>query len=224
MMGSMRESMRVAVELSAPMQLPEHPIHLDGLLSALHVQRLEEAGHSDPWSQQHSLPLARYVAPDGEWCFKASLFSGVPAMEPFFSPLAYRANLAQVAEDRGIGLLALRSAKANTAGGPFRAGIHLKPMAWVPKLEAYAMGDVAAVRDLLSGLKFIGPGRSRAAGRVHAVTVEHVPEESLRWAQRALPAACDLPLPFAMALCAGTLRAPYWKRRLATKTLLPEGC
>lgn len=218
------ESMRVTVELSAPMQLPEHPIHLDGVLSALHVQRLGEAGHSDPWSEQHSLPVARYVAPDGEWCFKASLFSGMRAMEPFFLPLAYRVNLAQVAEDRASGLLTLRSAKANTAGGPFRAGIHLKPMVWLPKLEAYAVGDVAAVRDLLAGLKFIGPGRSRAAGRVRGVTVERVPEESLRWAQRALPAACDLPLPFAMALCAGTLRVPYWKRRAATETLLPVGC
>jgi CRISPR type IV-associated protein Csf3 len=223
-MESMRESMRVTVELSTPMQLPEHPIHLDGVLSALRVQCLEEAGHSDPWSEQHSLPLVRYVAPDGEWCFKASLFSRVPAMEPFFSPLAYRINLAQVAEDRASGLLALRSAKANTAGGPFRAGIHLKPMAWLLKLEAYAVGDVAAVQELLAGLKFIGPGRSRAAGRVSAVTVEHVPEASLRWAQRALPAACDLPLPFAVALCAGTLRAPYWKRRSATETLFPVGC
>src|ERR1700686_3591060 len=129
------ESMRVAVELSSPIQLPEHPIHLDGVLSALRVQELEEAGHPDPWSVQHDVPLARYVAPDGEWCFKASIFTGAPEMEPFFAPLSYRINLAQVAEDRASGLLALRASKANTAGGAFRAGIHLKPMAWVRQLD-----------------------------------------------------------------------------------------
>jgi CRISPR type IV-associated protein Csf3 len=214
------QSFRVTVELSSPMQVSEHPIHLDGVLSALQVRRLEDAGHPDPWSRQHDLPLERYRAPDGDWCFKASIFKGIPDTEPFFVPLAYRMNLAQVAEDQASGLLALRSAKANTAGGPFKAGIQLKPMVWIQHLCAYAVGDVKTTWELLDELEFIGPGRSRASGRVSAVTVEPVADELL-WAQRALPSGFDLPIPFTVVPRAGGLRAPYWKKHLVTNILFP---
>lgn len=47
---------RVTIQLAGPMIIPKHPIHLDGLLAALHVQALEEAGHPSPWDEQHNLP------------------------------------------------------------------------------------------------------------------------------------------------------------------------
>lgn len=157
---------RVTIQLAGPMIIPKHPIHLDGLLAALHVQALEEAGHPSPWDEQHNLPLERYVTQSGEWVFKASMLRGSPLIEPHLYMITSRTDTARVADDIEAGLLKCRQARLNTSTGPFKSGLQNLHTVWVKELHADAIGDIPAIEKLLQRLEFVGPRRGLGMGRV----------------------------------------------------------
>ena len=64
----------VTFTLANAMVEPKGPMALDALLSWASVRRAECAGHPQPFSVEHDLPLERHSVGDA-WCFKASNLS-----------------------------------------------------------------------------------------------------------------------------------------------------
>ncbi|EMO4361379.1 TPA: hypothetical protein ACRMYO_006182 [Pseudomonas aeruginosa] len=205
---------RVTIQLAGPMIVPKHPIHLDGLLAALHVQALEEAGHPSPWDEQHNLPLERYVTQSGEWVFKASMLLGVPIVEPHLYMITSRTDATRVAEDIEAGLLKCRQARLNSSTGPFKSGIQNLNTTWVKELCADGIGNLPAIDKLLQNLEFVGPRRGLGMGRVAAVSIEETAEA--RWMNRHLPLDADIDNSTSLIPQFGALRPPYWEKTAMT--------
>lgn len=214
--------MEVHIALDSPIVIGEHPMHLDALLAGILVRAAEDRGEKDAWLAGERLPLDRYVSPGGDWVWKASLLTPATRLsESFPVTMTGRINVQRAAEDRESGLLKLRMAKPNTAGGPFKGSIFSVTAQWVDSLVAYAIGDIEEVQTILRALEFVGPRRSQCFGRVRAVQVRASPDMNLAWVHRALPIDSDIPLPGNRSCAIGNLRAPYWYRPTQQPVLMP---
>jgi CRISPR type IV-associated protein Csf3 len=213
----MMQPFRVAVTFKSPMAEPRMPIHLDGLLSALRVAE-DENIH---WNlTQHDLPLAKFTT-DSDWCFKASAFKVTRISEPAEWMMTGRINLTRAAEDRKSGLLQLRSAKPVTAGGPFKTSKFSVTIIWA-RLEAWGIGDIDRVRELLAGCEQIGSRRSSSFGQVDTIEVDPIDEAACQWYLRNLPAGTETTFSGATYVPAiGNLKAPYWDRKHQREVLVP---
>ncbi|AXZ89115.1 MULTISPECIES: hypothetical protein [Pseudomonas aeruginosa group] len=209
----------MTIQLAGPMIIPKHPIHLDGLLAALHVQALEEAGHPSPWDEQHNLPLERYVTQSGEWVFKASMLRGSPLIEPHLYMITSRTDTARVADDIEAGLLKCRQARLNTSTGPFKSGLQNLHTVWVKELHADAIGDIPAIEKLLQRLEFVGPRRGLGMGRVASVALEET--SGAQWTNRHLPLDADVDASTSLIPQFGALRPPYWDKTAMTTIVSP---
>lgn len=197
---------RVQIRLRTPLLLGRFPVLLDGLIAGLVVRRAEDEGHPDPWSLQHTLPLARHEAA-GEWVYQASQLDAVPAAMPHLSMRTSRASLPRVAEDVSSNLLALRRRKINVAGGAFRSTIRSLSEQWMESMTADGVGDIERVREILSELDYLGGGRSTGNGHVDSVDVHPIAPDECRWWRRPMQVPRE---GFVEAFCG--LRPPYWKR------------
>lgn len=217
------DTLRIRITLNRPMAEPKQAFHLDALLSALHVARLEEKqGAIDPRSVHHDLPLERYTSPSGKWVFKASAFQLERSSDSFLWMTTGRSDLSQVAEDRASGFLKLRKAKVNPAGGFFKSSMSNTELVWA-NLTAWVVGDKAEIEQLLAGCDQVGGRRGLGFGNVASIAVESVPAEECKWDWRALPDDYDQPTTHGESLCLaqGNLKAPYWDRRLYENVLVP---
>lgn len=208
---------RVHITLKTPMVEPRRPIFLDGLLSGLRVAQ-DESVH---WGKtQHDLPLERFETASG-WCFKASAFQIKRLSAPMPWMLTGRINLVKAAEDRASGLLKLRSAVPNTAGGPFKASKFNIDLINA-ELVAWGIGDIEAVKVLLSECDQVGGRRSGAHGQVDSITVEPVDEAGCKWYLRNLPSGSDTrEMGVEFVPEAGNLKAPYWNQVSQVMVLVP---
>lgn len=213
---------RVQITLRTPMVEPRQAFHLDALLSALRVQVAEKGSESvDPRSIHHDLPLDRYTSPSGEWCFKASAFRLHRESEAFPWMMTSRSDLVMAAEDRQSGFLKLRAAAPNTAGGPFKSSKFTVDLVWA-SLEAWGVGDVEGVRELMAHCTHVGGRRGTSCGEVDRIEVQPVSAEECPWYRRALPEDSEsFPNLGTRALSIGHLRAPYWDKREHRKVLVP---
>lgn len=212
----------VLIKLRTPLVEPKNPFHLDALLSALRVQKAAELDSSlDPRSVHHDLPLERYISPSGEWCFKASAFHYIRHAEAFPWMATSRFNIEQASEDRFRGFLKTRSLTPNLAGGPFKMSKFTIDLLWAD-IEAWGVGDILAIRQLLSGCQQVGARRGTAYGAVKHIEVEPESADACQWFRRTLPA--DVEKDFGqgqMTFAMGHLRAPYWDRREHRRVAIP---
>jgi len=214
------QPLKVTITLRTPMIEPEHPIHLDGLLGALKVsEAMRHLGESiDPRQHHHDIPLERHEGGAGQWCFKASVFSAGSITRHGLWMQTGRLSLTEAARHREEGWLALRAAKANPAGGPFKTSIYHEPV-MLADLGAFCVGDLEGVAALLATCRQIGGRRGVGFGQVREITVEPVTAEQCGWQQRNMPA--DSALADTHALAIGSLQAPYWDRRVHQPVLAP---
>ncbi|MFK4136682.1 hypothetical protein ACI2KR_31090 [Pseudomonas luteola] len=218
------EPLRITILLNSPIVEPSQPFHFDALLGALKVRQAEaEHGAIDPRSVHHDIPLDRHVTPSGKWVFKASAFKLNKMEEAFNWMMSGRSDLKQAAEDRASGFLKYRTAKPNTAGGPFKASVFHLDLVW-GDLVAYAVGDKQAIEQMLAGCSQVGGRRGTGFGNVQSISVESVSIEECHWDWRNLPSDYDIPLTHTESLVqsAGSLHAPYWDRQLHEVVLMPE--
>lgn len=213
------EPMRVTIHLIAPMCCPPHPIHLDGVLSAMRVARAQRDGAADAWAFEHDLPLERMQSRSGQWVFKAGILRGEPIMAPHTMLMTSKFSPARVAEHLSANLFETGQTRINPAGGHFKSSILTESVQWFSALRADAVGDLRAVSELLADLQFLGARRSLGMGRVSHVLVE--PCEEACWQDRALPTDALAEAAGEVVLTHGALRAPYWRRTDHQAILLP---
>ncbi|MPQ69349.1 hypothetical protein [Pseudomonas sp. MWU12-2323] len=218
----MSEFLRITVTLSTPMVEPNNLLHLDGLLAALRVRQAEAATDEpvDPLEVQHDIPLERYTSPSMEWVFKASAFRLHRETETRMWMQSGRMDLVRVAEDRQSGLLKLRAAKPNLAGGYFKSSAYHNPILWAG-LEAYCVGDKQAIESLLKDCDQVGGRRGVGSGKVQSIEVCTISEEECNWMYRALPVDTDLAVQGEYATSMKGLRPPYWDRTQHLPVLTP---
>ncbi|CRN66771.1 CRISPR type AFERR-associated protein Csf3 [Pseudomonas aeruginosa] len=215
--------LKVTINLSTPMVEPGDLFHLDALLGALHVNevRTELGDGINPRDHHYDLPLEQYRSRSGQWVFKASAFRINKLIASQNWMQTSRINTTEAARHRSEGLLLLRAAKPNPAGGPFKNSLYHLPLAWAT-LTAYCVGDQARIAKLLSQCRQVGGRRGVGCGRVAGFAVEIVPEEECAWAWRAMPEDSDEICLFGeYALAMSSLKSPYWDRTLHQPVLIP---
>lgn len=205
------------------MKEPENLFHLDALLAAMRVQEAEAlCGRTvDPSEVQHDLPLERYVAPSGEWVFKASAFRLQRESEVQMWMQTGRTDLTRFAVDRAAGFVKMRASKPNLAGGFFKSSAFHYPLVWA-ELTAYCVGDKARVESLLARCEQIGGRRGVGSGVVESIEIQVVDQDDCVWAYRTMPTGAEREMQgiqFAQAVRA--LRPPYWDRASHVAALQP---
>lgn len=213
--------LRVQVRLDRPIHVGAQPVLLDGLLSALAVQRATAQGHTDPWSVQHDIPVDRYRSPSGQWVFKASMFRPINPDTPFSFSMVSRINVRDAAFDIEDGLLKARQAAPNPAGGTFKTSFFPVLAQWAQAWEAYVVGDIDAIGALLKDMTHLGGRRSIGMGAVSEVTVQASDGPAVLWTDRPLPEDFSGETTRPMALAMSALQAPYWRRSSFVPALVP---
>ena len=208
------EGFVVSWRLSTPMAVPERPIHLDALLASARVDEYLRRGVAleKALAAQEELPLERAIAPDGQWVWKASQLLCRPASPPINVQMTRRVDADRLAADSGRVFTSRRQA-VSIGTGPFRNYDMRLPVQWQEGIEAYGVGDIAAVHTLLQTITSLGRLRRNGWGKIASFDVTPLPGPSAdEWKKRSLP-----PSLFAEALPAhqpshGTCRPPYWDR------------
>ncbi len=219
----MNEHLKVVIRLRTPMKEPDNLFHLDALLAAMRVQEAEALSGApvEPSEVQHDLPVERYIAPSGEWVFKASAFHLARESEVRMWMQTGRTDLTRFASDRASGFVKMRASKPNLAGGFFKSSAFHYPLVWA-ELTAYCIGDKARVESLLARCEQIGGRRGVGSGVVESIEVQVVDQDECVWAYRTMPQGAEREMRgilFAQAVRA--LRPPYWDRASQVAALQP---
>lgn len=215
---------RIRWAFTSPAIVPTLPIHLDGLLSWARVQRAIARGADDPIAEQHDLPLAKHEAPGG-WCFKASWIDFRLDPEVLANPemlhMVKRSSVTEISAAWESGVLGDKVPYFDPQRGLHKAGSFIHRRQWFGEAVAYGVGDIDAVRDLLSEITSIGKLRRRANGSVKLIEIIEDQDAARLWARRVLPSGSDSVAVEPMAGMLSPLRAPYWKRENAVTSLVP---
>lgn len=203
---------RVEWVLFAPVIVPTMPIHLDALLSWARVHEAELAGDVNCLALQHDLPLDRHETEQG-WCFKASALSFDYASEPQQLHYIRRSDIDGQAEPFARGILGQRMPVFDPKRGMHKAGSFTLTQRFTKRVEAYGVGDVARVQEMLQQVTSLGKLRRRGKGAVRSFTVVEVPEARDRWARRNLPVGSPHASGGGYALVQQRLHAPYWDKQ-----------
>ncbi len=207
------QSLQIVFELDRPMRIPENPIHLDALLAWAVVDEATEAGHPDPWSVQHDLPLERHDTAAG-WCWKSSMLVADPAGVQFMVNRSRGQDGLSIAQAHDVLLKAQNVLPQGS--GRYKQFLLSDPFQWIKTLTAWCISnDPERVEVLLRRIRHIGKLRVIGAGHVRECHVSpHADSE--RWKLRAMPE----PLPGYRPVH-GALHAPYWDRSARTVTYMP---
>lgn len=149
---------------------PNEPLMLDGLLAAAvirwHMHGEPPARDEEP--ADVPLPLARWQR-DGVWGWHASaLFPDGDSVE---SMQFWRKRFRQ-------GRVDLTTGAPNLTNGTYRDWNMPLPLLVVPRMVAYAVGDMGRIRhELRRSIKYLGKKRAHGRGAVVRVEVEPTPED-----------------------------------------------
>lgn len=209
-------ALRVVFELNRPMRIPENPIHLDALLAWAVVDEATEAGHPDPWSLQHELPLERHSSANAsQWCWKASMLVARPTSIQFMANRTRGQDGLLIS--KAMDVLAAPPNTLPQGSGRYKQFLLSDPLQWVSALTAWCIStDRDRLESLLRRVRHIGKLRAIGAGRVSNLEI-HPGEDAGQWMCRAMPE----PMPGYLPVH-GALRPPYWDRSARSITYLPQ--
>lgn len=198
------EPLQVDVHLASPLVVPNDPICLDSVLTALVARRVMgwRALRNDPNSMvEIPLPLAR----EGSvWAASA----GFP--EPGAA---------------GLDFFTREGARPGLKSGPFRAFMGTIRYVSSPLVRFYAYGSYEGVEDLLMSLQYLGAHSSHGYGQVRAVQVYRVRHNWSLWREgqpmRPIPVReVENPSRFFVAITG--YRPPTWLRQNQDVCVLPH--
>lgn len=208
------EGFKITWRFDRPIHYPDHPIHLDGLLAYAKVRRAYQDRMQNPETAQHDLPLDRTTGDD--WVFKASQVILKPESETFQQLMIRRTDVAQMAKDQYLspekpGVLGFNRDKIDTLRGAYKNHFFYIQLRWVAA-EAYGVGDIEGVRDLLSEIQYIGKYRRNTWGRIAEWTLERSDDALELWKLRVLPEGLKKADGVDYMPVQSTVRPPYWDR------------
>ncbi len=214
------EPFEVRWRLARPIRSPNDPIHLDALLAWAAVAEARDAGHPDPTTVQHVLPLERYTPPDNSrWVFKASMLKIVPPTggTPFDMQLTRPTRLPEYARAASNGEFKVGSNRITLGSGPYKSHLFSHRTEWVNVITAFGIGDKERVRMLLARVKSIGKLRRHFLGAVESMEVLDSSDFNA-WSDRLMPNPFgETPAQVeSYAPMVGALRPPYWDRTCLT--------
>jgi CRISPR type IV-associated protein Csf3 len=103
--------------------------------------------------------------------------------------------------------------RIDTMSGQQRGYQWLNFCQWMQKAEAFAIGDIEEIQEMLFNIEFIGKQGRNGYGAIRDITVEPCPDAEQKWQLRVLPETF-LPtikgVDFAPAM--HCLKPPYWQK------------
>lgn len=193
----------------------EYPIHLDALIAWAVADEAESSGSPTAWEDADDLSFALDNAENENGkVWKASRLIFTPQTERVLMNMIRKSNPEKIMEDYDAGRFE-HSRKVNvinTNSGQYRAYQMLIAHQWMEKAEAWGVGDIETVKDLLTRLKSVGKMGRNGFGLISSIEVEECTNAAIQWRLRVLPVDMDgVPgityTPGYHCLC-----APYWRK------------
>lgn len=201
---------RVTWQLSHPVCLSERPLHLDALLAWARVREAVNSGMpaQQALKTQEDLPLDRVVKGDSE-VWKASALQFRFRSTPFLVQMTRRTNLEELAF-ASQRVLTTRKNKISQGTGQYKDYDLRITCQWVERVEAFGVGDLAAVRLLLAQVSALGRITRNGWGAISKMKIEPDDDALEKWRYRTLPSAFEKTEWHYKGI--GTVRPPYWRR------------
>lgn len=209
----------------------EYPIHLDALIAASVAREAEALGDPDPWRTADDLSNYLESAGSGDamvWKASALRFTPMIRADALIDGMntVRRSDPEKWYDDFGAGYWQASRAgdppTINTQSGVLRGYQWIARTRWMDRAEAWAVGDLDAVSDALSRVRFIGKAGRNGFGRVRSVEVLPAePGEAGNWMLRVLPPGMPGAPGVEYAPVMACLRAPYWRRTARVPALEP---
>jgi CRISPR type IV-associated protein Csf3 len=148
---------RVNWRFSQPICLSENRLHLDAILAWANVHRAIGDGmaSAEALALQEALPLERVVGDAGEWIWKASSLVFTFSSPPFLVQCVRRTDIDTIAFARKS-LIHTSRTQLEKGTGPYKNFDLRFAVQWVKSAIAYGVGDIDAVRELLSTVTLLG--------------------------------------------------------------------
>ena len=222
---------KVTFKFAAPvLRESDQPIHLDALIAYAFMMSADEMGR-EGWNDEVDLSAQLQRTEGDPWVWKASAIRFTPSSERQWvnqirrsDPERYFADLGKYwagsgkANDLGVNP---QTFKINTRSGQQRGYQWLSPVQWMAFAEAWGVGDIDEITDLLNKhITHLGKKGCNGYGRISSIDVVPAPPgEDGYWQLRTLPPQEDGLPGVQYEAVQATLRAPYWNKlnRVAAK-------
>lgn len=206
---------RITFQFANLVSVSDSPLHLDGLLAWVAVEQARQNDEADLDRAAVSLPLARSGKPE-VWCASALQFDYVSP--PSFRTLVRKTDVEDYAAAVTQGRISLSRPRDQlpVGSGPLRNYLVSYSVRQAASASAWCIGDIDAVRTLLTEIKHVGRFGRMGFGLVVGTTVEHDADAMTKWKLRHLPWQEEGYIP-----CIGNFQAPYWDKTTMTEVYAP---
>jgi CRISPR type IV-associated protein Csf3 len=200
----------VTWRLSQPVCLGDRPLHLDALLAWARVREAVRSGMTaqEALKAQEELPLERAVKGDSQ-VWKASALMFKFRSTPFLVQMTRRTSPEELAFARSR-IMTTRRNMITQGTGPFKDYDLRITCQWVDYVEAYGVGDIAAVGLLLKRVSALGKLTRNGWGTAYDMQIAPDGEAQEKWCYRTLPSVFERTEWHYPGI--GGVKPPYWRR------------
>ena len=201
----------------------DYPIHLDAILAWSNGQEAEKAGSETPWEDAEELSFALdYEGDDSDMVWKSSMLRFKPASDLLAINMVRKTDPEQYMRDFDDGFIDKKTlTRVPTDSGQQKAYQWLALSRWMAKAEAWGVGDIEEIKDLLTNIKFIGKQGRNGYGVIDTITVEPCGEADDLWKLRVLPNSVKGAKGVDYAPAMHCLRPPYWQKIKRVEAMEP---
>lgn len=193
----------------------EYPIHLDALAAWAVSDEAEAAWSKTAWADADDLSFALdSESNENGQVWKASRLIFTPQTERVMMNMIRKSKPETIMEDYDAGRFThpRQVNSINTNSGQYRAYQMFVAHQWMEKAEAWGVGDIDVVAELLSRLKNVGKMGRNGFGLIASIEVMPCAEAEVQWRLRVLPNGMDGVPGVDYAPGHHCLRAPYWNK------------
>ena len=210
------KGIRLTWKLATSIVVGSHPLHLDALVAYAVAKEGMQRDPSWDVNAPLDLPLQRDVRGDLH-CWMASALVPVAAGEHAMRFWTRKTNVFDYADRVGDGQIEVKTKfplksygmKVDTARGIFKQMIKFYPVRQVNELQAWCVGDIDRVAELVSPeagfINYIGAKGRMGHGRVIDFDIQQDTDAETKWQNRVLP----WPQKGCLEIEAAT-EPPYW--------------
>lgn len=207
---------KVTIRFQSPLVTDsEYPTHLDALIAWAVADEAEASGSATAWTDADDLSFALDSEEnDNGKVWKASRLLFTPQTERVLMNMIRKSKPEMIMEDYDAGYFThpRQVNSINTNSGQYRAYQLLIAHQWMEKAEAWGVGDIDVVKDLLFRLSNVGKMGRNGFGLISSIEVIPCAEAEVQWRLRVLPQGMDGVPGVAYAPGFHCLVAPYWRK------------